>query len=223
MLNYLFFLVIYFVLTIALIQNENDFIEELSIDNNQISLIIDSTIIINENITLPSTLKILSFIGNSQSTSKLTFNYPIYFNENIEEIEIKNIEIIGTLDFYNTKRITLENVVLNGSIVIDMDDHHHNEYIKFNKVIYRPIKNQIYLYCIDLKGNVIINDSKLYGGSCQRLLNYNGLEKYSLNIKNTYFSGEYQCPCLSITQSKNVNIEYSDFEKGFSEKGMDGG
>ena len=227
MINFSVIIVLSFIITViaVTIQNENDLIENLSKNNNnEVNLTIDNDITVTKNITLSTTVNKLSLIGTSLSTSKLIFNYPIYFDDNVEKIELKNIEINGTLLFHNNKHITLDNVILNGNIHTDMDDN-ANEYIKFNHLIYRPIKNTVHPHCINIKGNLEISDSELYGSSScqQRLLNFDGLKNYQILIKNSYFSGENQCPCLSITQSKNANITYSIFEKGFSNKEMDGG
>jgi len=224
MINSIFIIVLVFILSVkaTTIQNENDLIKKLSegIDD---TLTINSDITISKNITLSTSLNKLSIIGNS-STSKLTFNYPFRFNDNIEEIELKNVEVKGTLVFHNNKRVTFDNVVFNGNIDTEMNDY-INEYIKFNNLTYRPIENKSFNHCINIKGNVEIYNSKLYGSStCQdRILNFDGLKKYYLNIRNSYFSGEYQCSCISITQSKKANIYYTNFEKGFSKKGLEGG
>ncbi|OUM62516.1 hypothetical protein PIROE2DRAFT_11150, partial [Piromyces sp. E2] len=222
----------YFILSLFIIlrvradvvHNEKDLYDKLSTKKTDIILTIDSDIIVTKQITLLTTLNQLTINGNSLSTSKLIFNYPLVFNENIKDIQIKDIHITGTLTFHNNKRITLDSVVLNGNIESDFDNS-SNEYFKFIRVVYRPIDFTSFHHCINLQGNVEILNSKFYGGSsCEdRLLNYDGQSRYQIKIKNTYFSGEDQCSCLSITQSKDTKIEFTEFEKGLGKRDMDGG
>ncbi|OUM64962.1 hypothetical protein PIROE2DRAFT_8105 [Piromyces sp. E2] len=230
MVNYIFIIIIIsFILTVktvtVTIKNEKDFIEQLSKSSNkEVTLTIDGGITVTKEITLPSIMNKLFLIGKTSSTSKVAFKYPFNFGDNLEEIELKNIEVNGTLHFHNNKKITLDNIILNGNIDTDMNNS-INDYIKFNKLIYRPTENTTFSHCINIIGNVEITDSNFTGGSsCQnRIINFNGLNKYYINIKNSNFTGEYQCSCLSITQSKKAYIQYSNFENGFSGKGMDGG
>ncbi|OUM56931.1 hypothetical protein PIROE2DRAFT_65292 [Piromyces sp. E2] len=74
-------------------------------------------------------------------------------------------------------------------------------------------------------GNIEIDNSNFRGNkSCQnRLLNFNGLDKYKLSIKNSYFNGEYQCPFLNLDNGLKVNIEKSTFEKAYSNEFIGGG
>jgi len=219
-----YFLVLFLIVGIRaiIIQNEQDLIDKLSTLNDKDSLTINSDITVTKNISFPSSLNKLSLIGNSQSSIK--FNYPLYFDEDLKEIEFKDITIYGSLLFHNNKRITLNSVILNGNIESDIDEN-SNEYIKFINVIYRPFSSMSYPNCINLQGNVDILDSKFYGGaSCQdRLFNYDGLKKYNLIIRNSYLNGEYQCSCIGITQSLSAKIEYTEFRNGFSNEKIEGG
>ncbi|OUM60346.1 hypothetical protein PIROE2DRAFT_21099 [Piromyces sp. E2] len=227
MINYLFIIFLFFIVTLKAItiQNENDFIEKLtkSISDTTINLTIDTNIVVSKNFTLSTKIKKVSLNGKL-STSILTLDYPLYFDNHVEEVELKNITINGSLLFHNNKKITLDTIILNGNINTDMNDS-INEYIKFNKLSYQPIENKKNHHCINIQGNLEITNSEFYGSSsCQeRVLNYDGMGNYEITIKNSSISGEYQCSCLTISSSKKADIQYTYFEKGFSGDGKEGG
>jgi predicted outer membrane repeat protein len=116
----------------------------------------------------------------------------------------------------------MDNVSINGNIYSHFNN---NEYIKLVNIVYRQIsissKN-----CINLEGNVEIDNSQFYGSlSCQqRLFDFNGCNKYKLIIKNSYFSGENQCSCLNISNGKEVKIKNTTFENShIFRENLDGG
>jgi len=212
------------ILQAILVKNEKEFINTLSKNYDNIVLNIDTEIDITANITINNSFNKLSIIGKSFSSSKLNFLNSINFEKNIIEIELRDIYIIGNINFFNNKRISLNSLILYGNINTIFNDDNNNEYIKLNNVSYSPYIQSNY-NCLNLSGNVSIEYSELYGNSlCQnRLLHFEGLNKYALIIKYTNISGEYQCSCMSINGSPDVNIEYSTFEKGFSSKEVEGG
>jgi len=157
-------------------------------------------------------------------SAKLNFKYPLYFNSSVEEIEIKSINIIGDLFFKkNNKRIILDNVYLNGYINSDFDENSSSN-IEIKDFTYKPKKESVE-NCINLSGNVKIDNSYFYGdSSCQnRLLHYNGFTNFIININKSYFNGEYKCPFLGIENASKANIKSSLFEKGYSSENIDGG
>ncbi|KAL6626029.1 hypothetical protein U3516DRAFT_809530 [Neocallimastix sp. 'constans'] len=212
------------ILQAILVKNEKEFINNLSKNYDNIVINIDTEIDITANITINNSFNKLSIIGKSFSSSKLNFLNSINFEKNIIEIELRDIYIIGNINFFNNKRISLNSLILYGNINTIFNDDNNNEYIKLNNVSYSPYIQSNY-NCLNLSGNVSIEYSELYGNSlCQnRLLHFEGLNKYALIIKYTNISGEYQCSCMSINGSPDVNIEYSIFEKGFSSKEVEGG
>jgi len=228
MLHYIY----YFYFIIALIEvintvdveNENDVISNLSVGNKIVTLSIKSEINITEEIKISSSIQKLYISGNSLDSAKLNLEYPIYFDTNIEEIEMKNINIKGVLFFKkNNKKITLDTVNLNGYINSEFDNNNNNN-IKITKLTYKPTEEPVE-NCINLSGNININNSKFYGNSsCRnRLLHFNGFGKYTFDLKDSSFNGEYECPFLSIENAFSANVETSDFEKGYSSKNIDGG
>lgn len=67
-------------------------------------------------------------------------------------------------------------------------------------------------------GNVEINNSYFYGSnSCtDSIISYNGDNKNSIDIENSYFDGIYLNNCISIIYSSNSNIYSCNFERGAS-------
>ncbi len=219
-----FFIWLIEVINAVVVNNENEIIKTFSEDNNEITLDINSEIDILNDILIPHSLKKLSIIGNSPVFSKLNFQNLLYFDSNIEEIEIKNININGNLFFKNNKKITLNNVNLKGYIDSDFNTN-SNEYFEIINLIYNPTEKPV-INCINLSGNVKIINSNFYGNSsCQnRLIHFNGLSNYNFEYKESNFYGKYKCPFLSIEYASNAIIESSYFEKGYGSKDIiDGG
>jgi len=230
MFHYIYY--IYFIIGLIIIEvhnevaieDENNFINYLASSNKEVTLNINSEIDITKEIVLNDSIKILSIIGDSTLSTKLNLKYPFYFDTNLEKIEIKNININGNLIFKkNNKKITLENVNLNGYIDSDLDSNSNNN-IEITNLTYKPSMTSV-KNCINLSGNIKINKSNFYGNSsCQnRLLYYNGFEKYKIELKESNFNGNDECPFLSIENALEANIETSYFEKGYSSKSIDGG
>jgi len=225
MLYYLFiFIYLIEVIYAVFVKNENQIISYLSNNNNDnVYLNINSKINITEKITISNSIKKLSIVGNSPTSTKLYLQNLLYFDSSVEKVEIKNININGILFFKNNKRIILNNVNLYGYIDSDFNNH-SNEYVNITKLTYEPSGVSVH-NCINLSGNVKIDKSYFYGdSSCQnRLLHYNGLENYNFECKRSKFNGKNKCPFLSIEYASNANIDSSNFEKGYSSKNVDGG
>jgi len=223
MLYYIFFIICLFEVINAAIKSENEVINALKGYNSEVTLNFNSQININKNITINNSIRKLSIIGSSLTSSSLYLNYPFNFNSNLEEIEIKNININGDLYFRNNKRIVFNTVNLNGYIHSEFDEY-TNEYFTIKKLAYIPagkfVKN-----CISLSGNVNIDNSSFQGSSaCQdRLLHYNGFSSYTFDLKESSFNGDKKCPFLHIEYASKANIEYTLFEKGYSSGDIDGG
>ena len=226
---YYIFYYVYFIICIieiinAAIKNEDEVLNTLSKStSNKVSLNINSEIDIIKNITINNSIEILYITGDSPDSSKLNLKYPLHFNSNIKELEIKNININGILFFKNNEKITFNTVNLNGYIDSDFNENSNN-YIETTKLNYKSTKEPIE-NCINLSGNLKINKSNFHGNSsCRnRLLHYNGYEKYTFSLKESNFNGNDECPFLSIENALNANIESIIFEKGYSSRYIDGG
>lgn len=211
---------LFFILTNVysnIINNEDQFLNVINENDEEIIINIESEINISNNINIINSFKKVSINGISSNISIIHFSdlsHQLYFSNNVEEIEIKNITVFGNININNNKKISIESTTLIGTILSNFTNT--NEYVKFENFIYSS--NSISNYqCVNIGGNVEINNSKFISNiSCQKyLLNYDGLNKYIITVKNSYFSGEYKCPCLSIENSKNVNINNSVIEKGY--------
>ncbi|ORX44835.1 hypothetical protein BCR36DRAFT_300750 [Piromyces finnis] len=187
-------------------------------DQSNLILNIDSNINISSNISIMNSFQKISFIGNDKDSSVLKFtnkNYKIYFSENVKEIEIINITLYGNLQFNNNIIINLNSTSINGNIY--SNSNKKDGYINISNVTYRATSVSTD-YCVDLSGNIEIDNSLFFGSTLcgLRLFNFNGLNKYYLKIKDTYFNGEYKCSCLSINRANDVNIYSSSFENGYN-------
>jgi len=228
MLHYTYF--IYFILSLfeilnaTIVENENDVINNLSTASSIVTLEINSKIDITQEIPINNSIKQLYIIGSSPDSAKLNLKYPLYLEPSIEEIEIKSITINGNLYFKkNNKKIVIDTVNLNGYIDSDFDNNSNNN-IEITKLNYEPTRESVE-NCISLSGNVKIDNSYFFGNSsCQnRLLHYNGFKKYKFDLKESDFNGDYECPFLSIKNTKKAIIETTYFEKGYSSRYIDGG
>jgi len=206
------------------IKDGNDFIDNLSKNSDSVNLNINSKIDITQEIKINESIKKIYIAGDSLDSAALNLTYPLYFDSRIDEIEIKDININGILFFKkNNKKITLDNVNLNGYIDSDFDYNSDND-IKITNFHYKPMEVSVE-NCINLSGNIKINKSNFYGSSsCRnRLLHYNGFNKYKLDLKESNFNGENECLFLDIENASKTNIETSYFEKGYSSRNTDGG
>ena len=204
---YIYFIIFIYsieILNAVVVESENEIINFLSRSDNDVTLNINSKIDIINEIKINSSIKKLSIIGNSIDSSIINLKYPLYFNSYLKEIEIKNIFIYGNLFFNNNEKITINTVYLNGYIDSDFNKTNNNN-VEITKLIYKPTLESIE-NCINLSGNIIINKSNFNGNSsCRnRLLHYNGFNKYTLDIKECNFNGEYECPFLSIQNALNA-------------------
>jgi len=201
------------------IRDELDLQNYLNNDKDSLTINISSNkkINIQNDIKIVNSIGKLKFVGTNGDTSVLNFinnGTQLYFTENVKEIEFQNLSIIGNLFFENNINVNFKSVSIFGSIDSNFDKY--NEKVSFTNVNYQSSTISTD-YCINLGGNVNINNSQFLGSSsCKlRLLNFNGLNKYNLDIKNSFFDGNYQCPCLKVDNGKNVNIYSSHFTRGY--------
>ncbi|ORX87195.1 hypothetical protein BCR32DRAFT_299180 [Anaeromyces robustus] len=247
MIILLLLLFIFYILTPPIysitVKNEKEFNDViLNHKSETLEININSEIIINneKNTNITKSLKKLSIIGNSQKDSILNFpdlTKQYFFNENIKEIEIKNIYLIGNIYFNRNQKISLDVVTLEGSIKSNFDkeennnednedneDNENNEdnkdnTINFNNFSYWPSESSYNDYeCLSLSGNVNIQSSTFFGSDlCQKaIINYSGLNKYNLFINNSTFNGNYQSPSLYIDEAQNIEISNNIFYNSFS-------
>jgi len=209
------------------VKNEDELLQILQKNENEITLDIKSKIDITHTISISQTIKKITINGYSSDVSVLYFqdsSHPLFFGENIKEISINNISIFGNIYFDNNEKIEINSLSLTGNIDSNFE-RHNNEYIRIFNMTYSSSEFSAE-NCINLEGgNTEINKSTFRGSkSCQnRLINFNGLERYKLSIIDCYFSGEYQCPFLNLDNGLMVNIENSTFEKAYSNELLGGG
>ncbi|ORX42623.1 hypothetical protein BCR36DRAFT_337130, partial [Piromyces finnis] len=89
--------------------------------------------------------------------------------------------------------------------------------ITLKRILYNAYTNTAYR-CINLFGNVIIDDSEFYGhSSCvDTILDYNGEYYNYLSISNSYFNGMHSNKCLKIYNSALATIDSCSFENGLA-------
>eukprot|EP00833_Pecoramyces_ruminatium_P005511 jgi/Orpsp1_1/1179543/evm.model.c7180000069815.1 len=206
------------------VENENDLINILSknnSDDDEIIIDVNSEIDIISNITIHNSINKISLIGESTSNSILNFKNKLFFDKGIKEIEIKYLTIKGNFIFNNNEKIIINYVNFIGSIDSNFDSS--NEYIKISYFNYFP-SDKLNINCINLSGNVEIKSSKFYGSSsCQnRILHFDGQDKYKLEILNSRFDGKKKCPCLTIENALEANIDYTNFKNAYSSKEING-
>ncbi|ORX42621.1 hypothetical protein BCR36DRAFT_306403, partial [Piromyces finnis] len=229
------------------VNNKNDLINGFSkANNNNLSELIininDVTLDLTENIKVDSSVEKLHIIGKSKEKSVLNFsdigNGIILTNllyKTTQEIKFTNLTITGRLEFYSIVNVELEDVIINGSFLFDKsnnyiwdsgsDSSYNAEYMEKNldvtitlkRILYNAYTNTAYR-CINLFGNVIIDDSEFYGhSSCvDTILDYNGEYYNYLSISNSYFNGMHSNKCLKIYNSALATIDSCSFENGLA-------
>lgn len=220
-----FILIIYIIILIiktisVIVNNEEDFINSINDKlSNSIIINIDKTQIdISNKIDINNNIEKLSIIGISKDLSIINFTNKIsglVFNDSIQEIKISNVTINGKLELINNKNVIIDNVILHGSIDSNSNSN-KSELLELNNFIFQAsIDSDLKYNCINLYGNVKINNSTFYGNSLcmDSILYYNGENLNSIEIKNSNFNGVYSNNCLNINNAKSV-IENSKFEKG---------
>jgi len=226
MICFIFFIICLIeVITAVDVNDEDQFLSGLNKNTNIVSLSIDTEIRIINKIIIHNSIKKLSINGSSLNSAKLNLQYPLYFNSSIEEININNITINGTLSFQNNQNIIIDTVNLNGFIDSDFGEKSNiKSSITVKSLTYKSTGEPVY-NCINLSGNVKIFNSKFYGdSSCRnRLLHFNGFKQYKFDITESYFSGNNKCPLLSVDKASNSNIKFSNFEKAYSSENIEGG
>eukprot|EP00833_Pecoramyces_ruminatium_P000633 jgi/Orpsp1_1/1174665/evm.model.c7180000050902.1 len=229
-----FILIIYIIILIiktisVIVNNEEDFINSINDKlSNSIIINIDKTQIdISNKIDINNNIEKLSIIGISKDLSIINFTNKIsglVFNDSIQEIKISNVTINGKLELINNKNVIINNVILHGSIDSNSNSN-KSELLELNNFIFQAsIDSDLKYNCINLYGNVKINNSTFYGNSLcmDSILYYNGENLNSIEIKNSNFNGVYSNNCLNINNAKSV-IENSKFEKGANYIGKGGG
>eukprot|EP00833_Pecoramyces_ruminatium_P000722 jgi/Orpsp1_1/1174754/evm.model.c7180000051269.1 len=166
-------------------------------------------------ITGNSNNSILNFLDNSIEN--------LLFAKECENIEIKDITIIGNFKFSNNKKIIFKNVTYNGYFISD-NNIDQNNIINISDSQFKLSKThngfEINNY------NTYINNTKFYGNDIYNLYlmkifsledNYN-----QLNIDNSLFSGNYHNSGIDITYT-NFTCSNTKFEKFYNGKELNGG
>jgi len=101
-----------------------------------------------------------------------------------------------------------------------------NEFLNLEKELHvtTTMKNVTYYaytgdpeFCLNLFGNVIINDSKFYGhSSCAHsIIYYQGNNYTRFTVSNSYFNGMHEIRPLFLVNTSNAIIDSSTFENGY--------
>ncbi|OUM59143.1 hypothetical protein PIROE2DRAFT_15401 [Piromyces sp. E2] len=209
---------------------EDDIINGYLNNKNNAELIINiknGDLIITNNINLNNNnIKKLKIIGESKDYSILNFsniNNGFIFGNSIKEIELSKISINGNLKFMNNNKVEIGNVNINGILDFNSqcfdDQCIDDQSIIINNLNFHS-KTESKEYCINLFGNVKINNSFFYGNSsCKNgIMKYDGEHMNNIEIIDSYFNGEYLNQCFKIINSLKSEIISSKFEKGASYK-----
>jgi len=156
-----------------------------------------------------------------------------FFNEQHQEIRFVNLTISGAMELYSIVNVYFEDVVLNGSAIFDKPNGqlwnvgggNNDEYLEkelsvtttMTRFTYNAFTNRPH-YCINIFGNVIINDSKFYGHSTcvNTIIDYRGEDIYKFIVDNSYFNGMYENKCINLFNSANAVISSLIFENGYA-------
>ncbi|ORX53773.1 hypothetical protein BCR36DRAFT_284080 [Piromyces finnis] len=212
---------------LEVVKDEKDLLKIISSNIKILEINVENEINITNNINVNSFEKVIISGGSTENSilNFLNLSHYLHFDNGVKEIQLNSLSIRGNLYFHDNLKINIQNVHLTGNINSKFDIR--NEYINISNFKYESSSNESD-NCINLRGgNVNINNSTFFGSSsCQnRLINYNGNgdDKYNLIIKDSYFSGEYQCPILDIINGFNIDINNSIFEKAYSSESIEGG
>jgi len=204
------------------INNEDQLLEVLKTNDDINELIItisDISIDFENEIKLNNKIEKLSIKGISKELSILNFKNitsGFIFDNSIKNVFINNITIKGYLEFNNNSNIDIDNVIINGST--DFISNKNSPLVNINELQFYGLSDGRE-YCINLQGNIIIENSYFFGNpTCRNgIIYYDGENINSLNIFNTYFDGAYSNQCLNINNSnKIINIKNCIFERGAS-------
>ncbi|OUM67786.1 hypothetical protein PIROE2DRAFT_4742 [Piromyces sp. E2] len=221
---YIYILLLYSIVYVngTLVKNKDEFLDLVSRDKDTLEILIDSDITLDDNCNITHTINKLSITGSSEDKSILRFSNPLhqlFFGNGIKEIEIQNISIIGNLFFSNNHQIIINFVSLYGKLDTDFNNNDYNN-LKISNLTYNPNTFTTTKYCINLNGNTEIIHSKFQGNSqcTDRIIRFNGSNKYKLNIDNVYLNGNFITSGLFIENGLNVNVNNSIFENIYSRK-----
>jgi len=197
----------------------------------------DKTFEFSDDIKIESSVEKLYIEGTSKDHTIIKFNnvtngiiFTNSLNSSKQEIKFKNISINGYLKFNSIVNMVLEDANINGTMdidkTIDIDkdnisdedyENYMNNYlnvtITMKKIIYNGLTDSKY-NCINLYGNVIIDESKFYGSPfCENsLIHYDGESFNSINISNSHFDGMFSNNCISMINGNSADIGSSEFE-----------
>jgi len=216
------YFIIYFICTTGkIINNEEEFIENINKKSESFNIQNKITIEKKGKIDITSTNFLL--IGDSINSEIHMINTDISFDEKCENIEIRNITVNGNLKFSNNKNIIFNNVNYNGYFISNnkLSDFRPSFNI-LNSNFTLPEKNHGY----DFKNyNLNIENSKFYGNNIYNLYIIDflgdGRKYHSFNIKNSFFSGNYHNSGIKSRYS-NFTCQYSRFENLYNGKFSNG-
>lgn len=205
------------------VNSEYELIKNLkNLDNNSVDELIinlnDKTFTFSNDITIENSIEKLYITGESKEKSILKFSnlnngFKVTNLFRIEqEINFINVTIYGNVQFNNIDNVKFEDVIINGTI--DVNKISKNDItITMKKIIYNGLTNSR-INCLNLYGNINIDDSKFYGSSLctNNLLYHNGETLNTVNISNSYFNGMSSNNCIKMIGRVSANINTSTFE-----------
>jgi len=223
------------------VKDETQLLNNLKNKTNDDELILDlegKTFNFTDKISVKNSIKKIHIIGKSKKKTILQFTeitngfiFTSLLDSNIQEIKFSNISIYGYLQFSNNINVILENAIINGSIDINKDQQDKGSNldtkVTMKEITFNGLTNSK-VNCLNLYGNVVIDDSKFYGNQLfeDSIIYYNGESSYSIKISNSYFNGMYSNNCISMKDGISVDINLSVFENcsgnSKSEQNFDG-
>ncbi|OUM62047.1 hypothetical protein PIROE2DRAFT_11751 [Piromyces sp. E2] len=182
---------------------KNHSVNELVINLN------DETYEFLENINIESPIEKLHIKGNSKDNAVLQFNK---ITDGVINVILEDSNINGSIDIDKTLIIDEENM---------NEEYYEDDYPKNYMNVTVSMKNIIFngltdskFNCINLYGNVKIDQSKFYGSPLfeNSILSYNGESRNTIKISNSYFNGVYSNNCISMDNGIFADINSSEFE-----------
>ncbi|ORX46593.1 hypothetical protein BCR36DRAFT_372055 [Piromyces finnis] len=202
------------------VSNENEF--KKALESGDCDIILQSSFSLRENYTIDSYNNNIKIYGK---TKDITLNFineqdGFYFNT-LKTVEISNLKYIGNINLKNCNNTIISNVKYNGLI------HGNNSNILFYNSTYFNTQDNLSLYGVYLNNSSFeIKESSLYGSkSILKYILFITVEVsknksnniYSeLKIMDSYLSGEYVTGIIKADSHSIINIQNTEFIKGYS-------
>ncbi|ORX52524.1 hypothetical protein BCR36DRAFT_369323 [Piromyces finnis] len=209
------------------VTTENQFKDALSKKtSDEIKINIKNNIIVNdiEKLNINSSISKITIKGESLSKSKLTFTHQnggLYFDKNIQEINILDITLISSMLFNNNENIKFENVIIDdGSYIFNMTSTKENNVTITNSRINPPEIKKSFLMEF-YQSNLYIDHTQFYGnknllkGVILMRNEKEFLASGKFHLTNTLFSGGYETKFLDVNSVKEIRFSNSEMKESF--------